>query len=100
MNQREVLIPYLLLLDFQLLLNLRQLPVLELRRLIQVILSLGQLNLLVQLLDLLPQLRQLLHRILLILPLYLLTAEGLPQLRQLPLQSFQTILAQLVGLLL
>ena len=100
MDQAQILVLYLLLLGLQLLFQLRKPSVLELRRLIQVILLLGVLDLAVQALDLLTQAGKPVHRCLLVLPLGLLGGKGVMKLRQLLLEIRQPLLAQMVGFLL
>ena len=85
---------------FQLLLQLRQLAVFQLRRPVQVIGPLGALDLRVDPLDVLPQLRDLADGFLFGLPPGLHGVEFIPLLRQLPLHLFQMRPGQLIVVLL
>ena len=86
-------------LGFQLLLQFRQLAVLQLGGLVQVILALGFLDGGVGLLDLLAQSLHLANGVLLVLPLCLHAAELILQFGQFLFQFLQTALAQGIGLL-
>ena len=96
MYQRKIPVLHRLFLLLQLLLQLRQTAILQLRCLLQVIVLLGGLDLLVQALDLLTDLLQLLHRVFLIVPACFLRVKRIPQLSQLLLQICQTLLAQFI----
>ena len=99
MNQAQILAPYLGLLGFQLLLQLRKSAVLQLRRLIQIILLLGVLNLPVHIFNFLPQAGKPVYAGLLVLPLGLAGGKLIMKLCQLFLKIRQPILAQAVRLL-
>ena len=90
MNKRQVFCLHLLLLILKLFLELWQTSVLELRRFVQIIFSLRLLDVLVDLLDLLPDPLDAFHRCFLILPLHLLACIFFLQSRKLFLKMFQT----------
>ena len=93
MHQAQILALNFLFLSFQLFLQLRQLAVLQLCGLIQVILLLGSGDVAVYLLNLLTQSRQMRNGILLILPLCLLAGKLVMEFSQVLLQVSQTLLA-------
>ena len=88
------------LLGLQLLLQRRQLAILQFRRPLQIAFLLRGLDISLDLLDGFPQSGNFLHRLLLIVPLGLLTGKFLPQFGEFLLQIFQPLLAQPVGLFL
>ena len=93
MHQAQILILYFFFLCFQLFLQLRQLAVLKLSGLIQIVLLLGRSNITVHLLNLFAESRKMGNRILFILPLCLLAGKLVMQLCQIFLQIRQTLLA-------
>ena len=100
MHQGKILHPDLLLLNLQLLPQGGQRTVVQLAGLCIVPLSLGDLDLAVHGINLLPELRELLHGSLFILPLSLPVVKFILQLSKLFLQCFQPLLAQSVALFL
>ena len=82
MHQAQILILYFFFLCFQLFLQLRQLAVLKLSGLIQIILLLGSGNIAVHLLNLLAESGKMGNGILFILPLCLLAGKLVMQLCQ------------------
>ena len=91
-NQRQILFADFLLFLRKFLLQSRQLAILQLSGLIQVVILLGSLNLLIDILNLLTELLQSLHGSLFIIPLCFLGIELITQLRKLLLQMLQTLL--------
>ena len=100
MYQRHLPAVDLFFLRRKLLLELRQFAVLQLCRLIQIIISLCQLDLFIHRLDLLTERGQILDCLFLVIPLCFLRIELVAQLGKLTLQHFQTVAARLVCLLL
>ena len=99
MYERKFLPLHLGLLLFELLFKLRELAVLELGRLIEVIALLCALNLAVRVLDLLANLRKLRDARLFVFPLCLRLGKGFLLLRKLLLDGRQSLLREIVGLL-
>ena len=96
MDHGQILVLCLFFLCFQLFLQLWKFSVLKPCGLIQIILSLGLLDLIVHILDLLSQFLQMFHCGLFIIPLGLLTVEFILQLSHFLLKLYQTILAETV----
>ena len=96
MYQAHILFVHALFLDLQLLLQLRQLAILQLSCFIQIIITLCQLDFLVHRLDLFTQRLQLFNGFLLVVPLCLLAVELITQLGKLLLKCFQTLTARLI----
>ena len=98
-HERKLLPLYFGLLLFELLFKLRELAVLELGRLIEVIALLCALNLTVRVLNLLTDFRKFRDTRLLVLPLCLCLGERLFLLREFLLDGRQSLLREIVGLL-
>ena len=93
-DKGQILRLHLLFLFFQLFLQLGQSAVLQLRRLVQVVLPLGFLDLFIDLLDLLTDLLDPFYGLLFIFPLDFLVGILLFQVRQFFLQMLQTLFAK------
>ena len=96
MYQAHILFVHALFLDLQLLLQLRQLAILQFSCFIQIIITLCQLDLFIHCFDLLTQRLQLFNGFLLVVPLCLLAVELIAQLGKFLLKCFQTLTARLI----
>jgi len=100
MHHGQVLALHFFFRVFQFFLKLRQLAVLQLGRLFQIVVPLGDFDLRVQLVDLLPVFPKTQKRILFIVPLGFLGIESIAHFTELPGKICQTLFAQGIGLFL